>query len=78
VEELRKSAQYWWLMTIILATWEVEIRRIAFPSQTKQTFHDTHPPISTSGWTQQQKSVIPAMHRSTNMRITVQTNPGIK
>jgi hypothetical protein len=28
-----RKVRHWWLMPIILATWEAEIRRIAIPGQ---------------------------------------------
>jgi hypothetical protein len=58
----------------MLATWEAEIRRIMFWGQAKSS----QDPISTSGCVWWHIPVIPAIWRSTNKRITVQTGLGIK
>jgi hypothetical protein len=39
--KLKCTARCWWLMLIILATWEAEIRKIILPSQPRQIVHET-------------------------------------
>jgi hypothetical protein len=41
LKEKKILARQWWLMPVILATWEAEIRRIKVQSQPRQTVHKT-------------------------------------
>jgi hypothetical protein len=38
------SARCWWLTPVILATWEVEIRKIMLPGQSRQIVPETSSP----------------------------------
>jgi hypothetical protein len=54
--------EYGWLMPVILATWEAEIRRIMVPGQHKQ--NSSRDPISTDkirAWWHNLLPIIPAM-----------------
>jgi hypothetical protein len=42
--EKRGRARHWWVMSIILATWEAEIWKIMFQGQPREIVHET--PIS--------------------------------
>jgi hypothetical protein len=60
-------------MSIILATWEVEIKRITVPAKSSGD------PISINGWVQWYiLSSLLQEWRSTNRRIMVQASLGIK
>jgi hypothetical protein len=63
-------------MTIISATQEVEIVRMAIRGQSGQK--DSKTPISTNGWAQWHTLLIPAVLGCTSRRITVQAGRGIK
>jgi hypothetical protein len=66
----------WWLKTVILAIWEVEIQRIAVQGQ--PWARSSQDPISTNGKVWWHMPIIPATQGSKNRKIVVQVVPRIK
>jgi hypothetical protein len=65
----------WWLKPVMVAAWEVEIRRIMVQSQSWAKSSQDHPPISTSDWAWLYMPVILAMQEA-HRRNTVQSGLG--
>jgi hypothetical protein len=65
-----------WLKAAILATWEVEIRRIRVGGQPQQKVHKI--PSQPMNGVVVCVPVIPAIQGSTNRKILVQTSLGLK
>jgi hypothetical protein len=64
-----------WLKPIILAIWDVEIRRILIRGQSKQKAQET-PSQLMNGWARWYVLIIPDMQGNTNRRIEVQAGSG--
>jgi hypothetical protein len=76
VLKLQHGAGCWWLMLVLLASWEPETRRITVQGQFRQKVHKTQ--ISTNSWVQWQCLSSQATQEAKSRRIEVPGQSGQK